>query len=254
MNADEKYWNRRAESYNNLEWVKNSTYLKKVINAVNPEKEDLILDVGTGTGIVASALAPFVRMVIGIDISQKMLNKVERHENIYCLKLDARESFFQDNVFSKIVARQIIHHFHGIDAQHVIDLCYKALKLRGRLVIAEPVCPAENIKDEYSEIFKLKDNRQIFTTDNLIEMLHEAGFQRVKASTFKVNKFSVKNWLGNNALSPEIQNKIFELHVTASSSFKKAFNMKITNDDCLISIKNSIVLGEIKEDDENNFH
>jgi len=247
MNTDEKYWDRRAESYNNLEWVKNSIYLKEVINAVNPEKEDLILDVGTGTGIVASALAPFVRMVIGIDISQKMLSKAEHRKNIYYLKLDARESFFQDNIFSKIVARQIIHHLHGIDAHHAIDLCYKALRLRGRLVIAEPVCPAENIKDEYSEIFKLKDNRQIFTTENLIEMLYEAGFQRVKASTFKVNKFSVKNWLGNNALSPEIQNKIFELHVTASSSFKEAFSMKIINGDCLINVKNSIVLGEKKE-------
>jgi len=247
MNIDEKYWDRRAESYNNLEWVKNSIHLKEIINAVNPKKGDLILDVGTGTGVVASVLAPFAKMVIGIDISQKMLNKAEHHENIYYLKLDARESFFQDNMFSKIVARQIIHHLHGTDAQYAIDLCYKALRLRGHLIIAEPVCPAENIKDEYNEIFKLKDNRQMFTIENLIEMLCEAGFQKIKASTFKVNKFSVKNWLSNNALSPEIQNKIFEFHVTASNSFKKAFNMKIINGDCLISVKNSIVLGEKKE-------
>jgi len=247
MNTDEKYWDRRAETYNNLKWVKNPIYLKEVINAINPKKGDLILDVGTGTGVVALALAPFVKMVIGIDISQKMLNKTEYHENIYYLKLDVRESFFQDNMFSKIVARQIIHHLHGTDAQHTIDLCYKVLGSKGRLVVAEPVCPAESIKDEYGEIFKLKDNRQVFTTENLIEMLHAAGFQKIKTFTFKVNEFSVKNWLGNNALSPEIQEKIFDLHVTASNNFKKIFGMKIANGDCLISIKNSIVSGEKKK-------
>jgi len=48
----------------------------------------------------------------------------------------------------------------------------------------------------------------------------------------------------NKKVEQEKQNKIFEMHVTGSPTFKNAYNLKITNGDCLIGIKKLILVGE----------
>jgi hypothetical protein len=59
-----------------------------------------------------------------------------------------------------------------------------------------------------------------------------------------MRNFSVRDWLVNSGLPPEKQDKIFEMHVTGSGTFRKAYNMKIINGDCLIDVKNLIMVGE----------
>lgn len=241
-NSRERYWHERAKVYQNLEWVCNKSYLKNVIHAIVPNSRDIVLDVGTGTGAVAIAISPMVNRVIGVDFSQGMLNRAERHDNIYYIKWDVRKPLFWGGIFTKVVARQVFHHIP--ETQVVVDICYKVLKKGGKFIIVEPVCPSPDIRDAYSEIFKLKDSRQIFTEEDLIRITKKAGFENVKAVTFRVKKFSVRNWLDNNALESVVQDKIFELHVRGSEAFRRAYRMKIINGDCLIDIKNVVVVGE----------
>lgn len=245
MNPREAYWDRRADIYNNLKWVQNVHYLKKVLHAIAPKRRDVVLDVGTGTGVVAMTIAPYVDTVIGIDISQKMLNKAGRKENIHYLKWDISNPLFHSEVFEKIVIRQVLHHITEKEKLlQALRICYDILKPNGRFVIAEPVCPADDIKNIYREIFELKDGRQIFTESDFINMMNDAGFKSLALSTFRLKKFSVKNWLDNNDLTPGVQNEIFKMHITAPASFKRAFNMEIKNGDCLIDIKNLILVGK----------
>lgn len=241
-NSRERYWHERAKVYQNLEWVRNKSYLKNVISAIVPNLQDIVLDIGTGTGAIAVAISPMVNKVIGVDFSQSMLDRAKRCDNIYYVKWDVREPLFYDGIFTKVVARQVLHHIP--ETQVVVDICHRVLKKGGKFIIAEPVCPSPDIKDRYGEIFKLKDNRQIFTEEDLIEIIKKAGFESVKATTFRVKKFSVRNWLDNNALESVAQNKIFELHVRGSDAFRRAYRMKIINGDCLIDIKNVVIVGE----------
>lgn len=241
-NSRERYWHERAKVYQNLEWVRNKSYLKNVISAIVPNLQDIVLDIGTGTGAIAVAISPMVNKVIGIDFSQSMLDRAKRCDNIYYVKWDVRKPLFYDGIFTKVVARQVLHHIP--ETQVVVDICHRVLKKGGKFIIAEPVCPSSDIKDRYGEIFKLKDNRQIFTEEDLIEIIKKAGFESVKATTFRVKKFSVRNWLDNNALESVAQNKIFELHVRGSDAFRRAYRMKIINGDCLIDIKNVVIVGE----------
>lgn len=238
----ERYWHERAKVYQNLEWVCNKSYLKEVVHAIAPNSQDIVLDIGTGTGAVAVAVSPAVSKVIGVDFSQSMLDRAGRHDNIYYIKWDVCKPLFQDSIFTKVVARQVLHHIP--DTQIVADICYRVLKKGGKFIVVEPVCPSSDIRDAYSEIFKLKDNRRIFTEEDLVRITEKAGFENVEAVTFRVKKFSVRNWLDNNALESVVQDKIFELHVRSSEAFRRAYRMKITNGDCLVDIKNVVVVGE----------
>lgn len=51
-------------------------------NAALPENKWTVLDLGCGTGLVGSAIAPFARHLVGVDLSAKMLEKA-RARNIY---------------------------------------------------------------------------------------------------------------------------------------------------------------------------
>ena len=126
----------------------------------------------------------------------------------------------------------------------MLGLCNDILKSGGKMFVIEPICPAKAIRCEYEAIFALKDGRNVLTADDIDTALKATGFVKVIRQPFVVEQFSVKNWLDNNALDKDVQDKLFEMHVTASPEFKLAYNMQITNGDCLIDIQNVIITGE----------
>lgn len=239
----EKFWKVRSEKYNNLKWVNEPSYIRAFISSVDFNKNDLVLDVGTGTGVVAHALAPLVKEVIGLDISQDMLEHSNWKGNKYFIKRDIRDQIFFDNVFDKVTARMVFHHITD-RTQKAIDECYRILKIGGKMVLSEGVPPIPEIKEDYKRIFKLKEKRLTFTEEDLVSLMKNSGFKNIIVSVHIMKNFSVHDWLENSGLAKDKQNKIFEMHVNGSEIFKKAYNMKNVNGDCLIDVKNLILVGE----------
>jgi len=66
----EQFWKTRSRKFNDLKWANEYSYIEMLICSGDFEKNDIVLDVGTGTGIMAHAISPLVKKVIGIDISQ----------------------------------------------------------------------------------------------------------------------------------------------------------------------------------------
>ncbi len=243
MNQEE-FWKIRSRRYNKLRWVNEPSYLKAFISSTDFNKNDLVLDVGTGTGIVAHALAPLVNEVVGLDISQDMLEYSNWKDNKYFIKRDIRKPIFYDNVFDKVTARMVFHHILK-NTQKAMDECYRILKKGGKMVFSEGVPPIPKLKKDYKRIFELKEERLTFLEEDLVDMMKKSGFKNIKVMTHIMREFSVKDWLENaGGLPKSKKDKIFEMHVTASNTFKKAYNMKIVNGDCLIDVKNLILVGE----------
>jgi len=243
VNNQEQFWKVRSEKYNNLKWVNDSSYIQAFISSVDFNKKDLVLDVGTGTGVVAHALAPFVKSVIGLDISQDMLKHSNWKGNRYFIKKDIRERFFYENIFDKITARMVFHHIIK-GTETAMDECYRVLKKGGKMILSDGIPPIPEVKNDYIKIFKLKEERLTFLEEDLVKMMEKSGFKNIKILTHLMKEFSVKDWLENSGLQKEKQDKIFEMHVTASNTFKEAYNMKIKNSDCLIDINNILLVGE----------
>ena len=243
MDNQEKFWNKRAEKYNNLNWVNEPNYIKSFLSSSDFNKNDVVLDVGTGTGVIAHAVAPLVKEVIGLDISQNMLKHSNWKDNKYFIKRDILEPLFCENVFDKITARMVFHHILE-RTQDAMDECYRILKNNGKMILSEGIPPKPEFKQDYINIFKLKEDRLTFLEGDLVNLMKNSGFRNIKVFIYIMKNFSVKNWLENGVLPQTKQDKIFEMHVTASDFFKKAYNMKIINGDCLIDVKNLIIVGE----------
>jgi len=243
MKNQEEFWRIRAEKYNNLKWVNELSYIEAFIKSADFNNRDLVLDVGTGTGVIAHALAPFVKSVVGLDISQDMLKHSNWKNNKYFIKRDIRRRFFHEHIFDKVTARMVFHHIID-ETEEAMEECYRILKKGGKMILSEGIPPIPEIKDEYIKIFKLKEERLTFLEEDLVKMMEKSGFKNIKILTHIMKEFSVRDWLENSGLQKEKQDKIFEMHVTGSDTFKSAYNMKIVNGDCLIDVKNLIVVGE----------
>ena len=241
-----QFWKIRSKKFNKLNWANDISYIKMFVRSGEFKESDIVLDVGTGTGIMAHAISSVVKKVIGIDVSQDMLDQCEEGDGNQYIKRDIRDLKFPDNVFDKVTARLVFHHIID-DTQKAMDECYRVLKKGGKIILAEGVPPTSKVRREYISIFKLKEERLTFTEEGLVNLMMKSGFKNIRVLQHITKKFSVNNWLENSGLMKEKQDKIFELHVEASDIFKKAYNMRITNDDCFIDIKNLILVGEKRE-------
>jgi ubiquinone/menaquinone biosynthesis C-methylase UbiE len=239
---DAEYWKGRAEAYDNLEWVKNQYFMEELVRMGEFRKTDVVLDVGTGTGIVARTVAPKVRAVIGIDPSKDMLDKGDKHKGVSYLQWDIRHPIFMDNVFDKIVARYAFHHIVK-GTQKAMDECFRVLRPGGIMVLAEGVPPCEAVRQDYIDIFALKEKRITFMPVDMDKLMLKSGFRNLERNTIRLRKMSTRNWLESSGLPQETQDKIFLMHKNGRREFKQAYGLKDLGNDCLIDFKIYIVSG-----------
>ncbi|MCK5148811.1 class I SAM-dependent methyltransferase [bacterium] len=243
MTNVKKFWEVRAEQYNELQWANEKTYLDALIKAGDFKSDQLVLDVGTGTGIVLHEIAPLVDEIIGLDISQAMLDHSNWQGNKFFVRRDISDPFFHEGVFDRVTARMVFHHI--IDkTQDAANEVYRILKPGGKFLLSEGVPPTSEVKDDYEKIFALKEERLTFMPEDLIGLLENAGFKNIQPYTYIMKEMSVNNWLEKSGLEQEIQDEILEMHINAPAYFKEAYNMKISRGACLIDIKYAILVGE----------
>ena len=224
--------------------TKDKFYLDCIVEASRFKKKDVVLDVGTGTGIIARTLKPHVRHVVGMDISESMLEK-GNWEGFSSIKWDISDLLFANSTFDKVIARMVFHHILD-NLDRVMLRCYDLLKDGGSLIVAEGIPPTDeqDVIDWYSHMFSFKEKRRTFTERQLKDFFKRNGFTNVNSIVYTMKNFSIKNWLKNSGLDPNKQKKIIKLHVAADRNIKNAYNMKLTKDDCLVDTKNVIIIGQ----------
>ena len=109
--------------------VKNKFY-RSIKKSCGPNKEDIVLDVGGGTGIIAKMLINEVKEITVLDQSKNMLSKI--HSDKIKKVLGSAENLnFKDKSFDLIYLVDSFHHFtNGYNKEEynkVIDKCIKEL-------------------------------------------------------------------------------------------------------------------------------
>ncbi len=207
--------------------------------------DDHVLDIGTGTGIIAHTISPHVDKVIGVDISGDMLLHAFDHrtDNEEFIRMDATSLKIKDNTFSKVTARMVFHHILE-DTQKAMDECYRVLKPGGRMIFSEGVPPTDHVKPFYVDMFRLKEERLTFMDEDLAMLMKNSGFRNVQEKVYWSKKSSIKNWLDNSGLHTDAKDEIFRMHLDLDEKGKRDYNMVIEDGDCFIDMKFVILVGE----------
>jgi ubiquinone/menaquinone biosynthesis C-methylase UbiE len=244
-NEQREFWKTRAEHYDQLEWATKSGYLRAFLDSGRFQPVDEVLDVGTGTGIIAHNIAPYVRRVIGIDISPDMMKHAmgrKVSDNVDFLLQDVRDLQFAGSNFTKVTARMVFHHILH-DIQKAMSECHRILQTGGQMFISEGVPPDIRIKDWYTEMFKLKEERQTFMEGDLVSLMAQSGFVDIRTEIYISERCSIRNWLVNSGLPQNSQDKIMQMHFDMPAHGKAVYRMIETEDDCLIDMKFVTVIG-----------
>jgi SAM-dependent methyltransferase len=151
MSSSRDQFNKQAALYASSPVHRSGPSLPVLVEVAAPEPVDVALDVATGTGNTALALAPLVLRVIGVDVAFGMLDQAraraqaENVQNIEFITGSAENLPFPDAEFSLVVSRHAPHHFHDLDK--FVREVGRVLKPGGRFVLADQISPSAQVAD-----------------------------------------------------------------------------------------------------------
>jgi len=184
MNITAMFWNKVAKGYSKQPIADEAAYQKKLQVTREYFRQDMeVLEFGCGTGSTAIAHAPYVKSILAIDVSSKMLEIAQRRaeeKNIgnVTFKRSAIDSFRVPNkTLDAVLGLSILHLLDN--KEEVIAKVHKMLK-PGGIFITNTVCIG-NFKKflkfilPVGKIFGLIV--KVFDTKELEDSLTEAGFK-----------------------------------------------------------------------------
>ena len=106
-----------------------------------PLGDERALDAGTGAGVLALALAPLVRTVVGIDVVPELLEAARRHapENATFVEGDATALPFEDGYFDLAATRRTLHHMRRPEL--ALAELTRVTAPGGRILVEDQIAP-----------------------------------------------------------------------------------------------------------------
>lgn len=113
-----------------------------VLEFVRPRGDERALDVGTGAGALALALAPLVREVVGLDPVPELLElaRARALPNTRFVEGDGTALPFPDGSFDLAGTHRTLHHV-GL-AERVLAEMTRVTSVGGRLLVVDQLAPA----------------------------------------------------------------------------------------------------------------
>lgn len=195
--AVEKAFTHQAAAFEDPEFNRLfTTDSEWLFDRLELDPEDVVLDVAAGTGHVARALAPRVRVVVAVDSTAAMLEKgrVEARRaglrSVVFMQGDAAALPFLDGSFDVVVSRFAVHHFQDPEVQ--VAEMRRCLRPGGRLAIADLVAdPDPDIALEQNRLERLRDPSHA----RMLSMEELARLVRGKDVEFRDVERSLEPWL-----------------------------------------------------------
>jgi ubiquinone/menaquinone biosynthesis C-methylase UbiE len=202
--------------------------LDRLLALVSPRPEWRALDVATGGGHTALALAPLVREVIATDITPKMLEAAEKFllsrgvTNARFREADATALPFGAAEFDLVTCRIAPHHFS--DCARFVREMARVLKPGGIAVVIDNVVPEDREAAEFINRFEsVRDpsHNRAYSEREWAEFYRAAGFEILALERFrKARDFGV--WTSMMSVSEETNAALREMLRVAPAAAREA--------------------------------
>jgi ubiquinone/menaquinone biosynthesis C-methylase UbiE len=229
MEKAEIHFKNRAEKYNHSSnWVEDQVLIRRIFELSEVDSESQVLDIATGTGLIAREFYGKVKKVTGLDISPDMAQHATgcMDEIVFA---PYEQMPFADNSFDSIVCRQGLQ-FAELD--RVIPELYRVLKPGGTVVLCHLTAYGAADRDLTFAIQQLRNpaRRNYLMPGDISDCLRRQGFQAISDIEY-VSEESVNKWIDNGAIPQENMDEIRELYFLSDEEFKRIHNVRFTDDD-----------------------
>lgn len=139
---DENFWRKYFKVYDSLNLlIPYQELLQDLENELALNLDDIVLDVGSGTGNLLVRIRNKCKEIIGIDYSQKgiEITKLKSPGAKVILHNISKQFPFPDNYFSKVVSNNTIYTLADAEQLAAIFEIYRVLKHGGKFVISNVI-------------------------------------------------------------------------------------------------------------------
>ena len=231
MENAEIHFKNRAQKYNHSSnWVEDQALINRIFELSGAGADSEILDIATGTGLIARRFYGRVKKVTGLDISPEMTKHADEcmDEIIFA---PVERMPFADNSFDVVVCRQGLQ-FAELDK--AIPEIHRVLKPGGTVTLCHLTACNDTDRELTFAIQKLRNpaRRNYLMPHDISDCLCKQGFRDV-ADIEYVTEESINKWIDNGAIPQENMDGIRELYRSAEEAFTQIHNVRFTDDDIL---------------------
>jgi ubiquinone/menaquinone biosynthesis C-methylase UbiE len=164
--------------------------LRRVVELAQSQPSNAALDIATGAGHTALALAPHVASVVAYDLTEEMLAETRRNAaaqglaNVTTRQGIAEELPFADATFDIVTVRHAPHHF--ADIRRAVREMARVANSGARVVIVDSMSPEDDSLDEqWNRIERLRDPSHVrnYRSSEWRAMLTGAGLEIIFEQT-----------------------------------------------------------------------
>jgi len=255
MNKDQKAEVRErfgasAEEYAKSEVHARGESLSLLIDLANPRKEWRALDIATGAGHTAMALAPRVGRVIATDITREMVLKTSELarsrglENLDVCTADAESLPFTDSSFDLVTCRIAMHHFS--DVGRAVREVARILKPGAIFCLDDNIVVEDGPTEEYYNSFeKIRDpsHNRVYTLSELQSILKAEGLNVVETGHV-TKEVEFQEWANRQHVSGPDKEKLLNMLHSLPTPLHSMLRPRFTGDTAYFSLWEAVMISK----------
>ena len=144
VSEDPYGWDERVDAWQEVATSQSFLAIRdRIVELARPRADDLVVDLGAGTGLLSLALAPHVRALVAVDISERMLERLDDTavadgiHNVEIRVADLRRLPLEDESATLVVSNYAFHHLDDSGKELALAEARRILRPGGRLVICD---------------------------------------------------------------------------------------------------------------------
>ena len=210
--------------------------LTRLLSFMSQTRQQVVLDLGTGAGYVAIAIASkdLTCRVVGVDIAAKAITRNQEHvslhglSNLAFLIYDGVRLPFGDDQFETVVCRYAFHHLPRPEIS--LEELRRTVRKGGRLLLADAI---RNDDDDVDFINCFQEKRRdghirMHRQAELIGMINRHGFKLVEVFESSISFARARN-AGYDKLLAETPHQVLKTYFVDVGRRQIYIRFKILN-------------------------
>lgn len=203
-----------------------------LIDFLQPGPSMSVLDIATGAGHTAAAVAPEVAFVVAMDLAPQMLIETRALarkrdlKNIETVLSDAEAVAFRDEAFDGVTCRIAPHHF--LNFSRAINEMVRVLRRGGRVAIEDSCSPEDETLARFLDrLERVRDATHVrsHTEAEWRTALSEVGVKVDRSQIYR-KAHPVADWTARSGLDEAGAAAVYELFVDAPPGAREYFQIR----------------------------
>jgi ubiquinone/menaquinone biosynthesis C-methylase UbiE len=231
-----RQFDRMSHAYAESDGHARGDDLAMVVEFVSPASSMRVLDIATGAGHTALALAPKVHEVVAADIAPAMLQRTTELAlargitNVETVLMDAESLEFADASFDAVTCRIAPHHF--LDVDRALSEVARVLRNAGAFVVEDSMVPEDPELDRFlNDLERVRDSTHVrsLTAAEWKIKLRRAGLEPRRETIFRKVQH-VGDWIARAGISEQAASRVYAAFNAASREARQYFAIEFSAD------------------------